>query len=145
MRSGHYYYYCLYNSFYKDGFSLQNKTYSSLSPEERPPFLLAMSTYLSTIFIRLLVIYIFNPLNKIFFFGYYEIAILSAAWIIYYFYFVDSQRYIEIYSQYKLTDKVTRKRDSIKVWIAVISPLPLTISLALLMTYSFHINLHQYI
>jgi hypothetical protein len=145
MQKINYYFFCLYNLFYRDGFGLQDKTsQKALSIEQRPVFVLCLSTWFWTVFVRLLIFGLFHPVYTILLSGDYELLIPLVGFAIYYFYFINNNRYLEIYNHYKLTDENIQKRDSKKVIIALALPIPLLILSGLIMTYLLNINLHTF-
>jgi hypothetical protein len=146
MQKIHYYFFCLYNLFYKDGWGLQDPTNRRTLPlEQRPILALCLSTWFWTLFARLIIIGLFRPAYTILPIKHYELLIPFLGFAIYYFYFIDNNRYVDIYNQYKLTDKNIRKQDSRKVIIALALPIPLFILSGLIMTYLLNINLHTFI
>jgi hypothetical protein len=146
MQKIHYYFFCLYNLFYKDGFGLQDKTsYRALPIEQRPIFALCLSTWFWTLFARLIIIGLFRPIYTILPIRHYELLIPLVGFAVYYFYFVNNDKYLDIYNQYKLTDKYIQKQDSRKVVIALTLPIPLFVLTGLIMKYSMNMNLHTMI
>lgn len=146
MRKIHYYFFCLYNLFYKDGFGLwEKKSYKALSLEQRPIFLLCINAWFWTLLVRLFIIVLFQPAYTILPIKHYELLIPLTAYAVYYFYFINNSRYINIYAQYRLTNKDTQRRDSRKVIAFLILPLALFILCALMLTYLMNINLHMLI
>jgi hypothetical protein len=116
MNKIHFYFFCLYNLFYKDGFGLQDKiTYRGLPIEQRPIFLLCLSTWFWTIVIRLVVIVFFNPIHKIVLIKNFEFVIPAVSFGAFYFYFINNNRYIDLNAEYRLTDKCIQRQTVKKV------------------------------
>jgi hypothetical protein len=114
MQKLHFYFFCFYNFIYKDGFEMQNYRKAILLgrrlPEDRTIIGLWVSTYLWTFVIRLMIVGLFNPHPKILFVGYYECLIAFIIYSAYYFYFIDNDRFNDIYCQYRFTDKILQRQ-----------------------------------
>lgn len=143
-----YYFFCLYNLFYKDGWGLQDPTNRRTLPiEQRPVLILSLSTWFWTLFIRLILIGLVRPTYTILPIKHFEFLIPFGAFALYYFYFINNDRYLDIYNQYKSTDKIAEKHDSRKLLITLFLPLPLFILSGLIMTYLYplHVPHHSLI
>jgi hypothetical protein len=125
----HFYFFCFYNSLYKDGFYLETylKTMGrgKILPENRAILGLFFSTYLWTFVIRLIIIDLFKPNFKILSWSFYhEIIIAAIIYAIYFFYFIDNNRFVDIYAQYRFTtDKAIQKKEVKKVYWFLALPL----------------------
>lgn len=118
MKRVHFYYFCLYNFFYKDGWSLQEKlNYHAFPVEQRPVLLLGLSTWLWTVVIRLVIKGLFYPIELTLFTGYVELLFALTICTIYHFYFVDNNRYMDFYAEYRLTDKKAQRRTIRKLFL----------------------------
>jgi hypothetical protein len=112
MRKIRFYFFCIYNSTYKDGFGLQiyGKVARSVRPEYNAVYAFSIITLLWSICVHLTIISIFalgpgNGVNLI-----YDFVVFFIVYAICYFYFIDTDRYIDIYSEYKSTDKQLQRR-----------------------------------
>jgi hypothetical protein len=128
MPKADFYFFCLYNAIFKDGVNIQTPLKpiygrGPRTPEERVIWGLFFSTWLWTFVIRLLVILLFRPHFKILFIGPYECLIPLLSYAFYYFYFIDSNRYADLYAIYRSTDKSKQKQVTKKIVIVMILPL----------------------
>ena len=145
-----FYFFCLYNSFYKDGFELQNylkaRGSKALLPQSKTVFLLTGCTYLWTFVFRLTIIVFFHPipyrflLNSIF-----ELLILLAIRVFYNFLVLSTSRYNLIYAKYKMTEKSIQRDGIKKILIVLFLPIILIPILVLISTKVLNINLNDYI
>lgn len=122
----HFYFFCLYNSFYKDGFYLENylKTYRRVLPESRAILVLFISTYLWTHVIRITIALLIHPNFKMLYFGiYYELIISILIYGIYFYYFINKNRFIDIYTNFKSIEKDVQSRQVKKVYWFLALPL----------------------
>jgi hypothetical protein len=145
MQKIYFYFFCLYNSLYKDGFYLQSylKIFGKgkIKPEDRTVLGLWFSTWLWTVVIRLTIILLFNPRFQILFIGPYELLIPLIGYAVYYFYFIDSKRYIDIYAKYRSTDKSIQRQTVKKIFIWMALPIVLIPFLVCVLVFHFQIDL----
>jgi hypothetical protein len=145
MQKLHFYFFCFYNKFYRDGFYLEaylkNIGNVRLLPEKRAIFALFFSTWLWTIVLRLVIIDILKHNYKILFHSFFFEMIIAAVIYAFYFYcFLDNNRFADIYAQYKSTDKTVQQQEVKKVYWFIGLPLIL-IPLITWWTIRLHINL----
>jgi len=145
MQKIHFYFFCFYNLLYRDGLYLESYLKAigrgKIKPEDRAVIGLWFSTWLWSFVIRLLVIILFQPHFKVLFIGPYEFLIPLLSFAVYHFYFVENDRYVEIYATYKSTDKLRQKRVGKKVAIWMGLPLILIPLLVCFMVFVLHIDL----
>jgi hypothetical protein len=123
MKKIEFYYFCLYNFFYKDNRPQKTYYFSQLEVEDRPVFLLALGTLAWTAVIRYLLVNLIFARTIFSFNGWVESGILLSAYAVYFFYFNNHFRYREIYVQYRLTDQALQDRISRNILIFLIFPL----------------------
>ena len=88
MNKINYYYFCLYNLFYLDGFGSQIPTSNrAFSIEQRPVFIFSIGTWFWSWLIRLIIIDFFHPTAKLFSLDDYELLIPIISFIVYYIFF----------------------------------------------------------
>ena len=146
MRKIDFYFFCLYNAIFKDGFDLQSSLKPNYgkgprTPQQRAIWALFFSTWLWTFVVRLLIIVLFLPPLKFLFIGPYEFLIPLLSYALYYFYFVDSNRYANIYAAYYATDKSQQKKITKNIIIGMVLPLILIPALVCFSVFYFHIDL----
>jgi hypothetical protein len=149
MQKLRFYFFCFYNSFYKDGFYfeayLKTVGRAKILPERRTILGLSFSTWLWTIVIRLIAIDLFQPHFKTLFWNsLYELIICAIIYAVYFFYFVDNNRFADIYAQYKLTDKTIQRQEVRKVYWFLGLPLILIPLIVWLTSSYLHIDLAKY-
>src|SRR5262245_40541416 len=98
MQKIHFYFFCLYNSFYKDGFYLEPYLKQvgrwKILPEKQTILGLFFSTWLWTIVIRLIIIDLFKPHFRILFWNFfYEVMIAAIVYGVYFLYFISNNRF----------------------------------------------------
>jgi hypothetical protein len=98
----HFYYFCYFNHWYKDGVPQFNLL--SLSPMQRPLAILVVFPWILLCDIRLIITWFFHLKPNVLFNGYAELGLLLFFWWAYYQYFISTERFRAIYVQYKLTD-----------------------------------------
>ncbi len=105
---------------------------SKILPEKRTILGLWFSTWLWTFVIRLIIIALFKPNFKILFFGWTpeigfmcEMIVALIIYSAYYFYFIENNRFNDIYVEYKLTDAAAQKQGVKKVSHFLVLPLVL--------------------
>lgn len=151
MRKFEFYFFCLYNSIYKDGFELQNYFKArgrrgKALPQDKTVFILTLCTYLWTFVIRLVLIDIFHATpHRFLFLSIFEIMIGVVIYAIYNFLFLSSYRYNEIYTKYKMTEKSLQRSVTKRVLIVLFLPIILVPLFVLISTKVLNINLDDYI
>jgi hypothetical protein len=146
MQKLHFYFFCFYNSLYKDGFYLEAYLKTTgrgkILPERRTILGLSFSTWLWTFVVRLIIIDLFNPNLKILFWDpLYEIIMAAIIYAAYFFYFVGNNRFAGFYAQYKSTDKIIQRQGVRRVYCFLGLPLLLIPLLAWLTLDCLHIDL----
>jgi hypothetical protein len=117
MEKINFYFFCIYNFFYRDGFGLKDETsYKALPMEQRPVFALSLATWIWLSVIRIIIIKIFHPAHNIFF-GKLDVLIPLACFGIYYFYFIENNRYINLYAEYRAISKSAQR--NVIVYLAI--------------------------
>ena len=128
MEKIHFYFFCLYNSLYKDGFYLESYLKTSglgrMLPQDRAILGLFFSTYLWTYVFRLTIIILIHPNFRIIFWGFqYELIISIIIYGVYFYYFINNNRFSNIYSNFKATDKNLQRREVKKIYWVLGLPL----------------------
>ena len=145
MQKIHFYFFCLYNFSYKDGFNKKpiysNPVGGKGSPESAAVTVLSFCSWLWTVAIRLIIIALFKPNFKILFLGPFEIIIPLIIFLTYTSYFINGSRFIDIYIKYKEVDKSIQKQTVKKVFYFLGLPLILIPLLAWGITNYMHIDL----
>ncbi len=149
MQKLHFYFFCFYNSLYKDGFYLETylKTVGrgKILPERRAILGLFFSTWLWSIVIRFIIIDLFRIDFNILFWGLeYEIIIAVIIYAIYFYYFIYNDRFADIYVQYKSTDKNIQLQGARKVYWFLGLPLLLIPLIAWYTKNYLHIDLPKF-
>ncbi len=145
MQKLHFYFFCLYNSLYKDGFYLETylKTYGrgKILPESRTILGLFFSTWLWTIVLRLIAIDLLRQNFKPLFYNFFsEMVIIGIIYAAYFYYFVDNNRFADLYVQFKSTDKIVQRQGTRKVYWFLGLPLLLTPLILWWTTEHLHID-----
>ena len=149
MQRIHFYFFCFFNSLYKDGFYLETYLNTAgkgkILPESRTILGLFFSTWLYTIVIRLLAIDLFQPHLRILFWNFlYEITIAAIIYSAYFYYFINNNRFTKIYTEYKLTDKTIQQKGVKIVYLFLALPLLLIPLIAWWTTDYLLIDLTKY-
>jgi hypothetical protein len=149
MQKVHFYFFCLYNAIYKDGFEMQNYYKATgrakILPERRAILTLFFSSWLWTIVLRLVIIALFRPSFKILILGVYEYLVVAIIYSAYYFYFIDNNRFNDIYVRFRNTDKAIQRQTLKKIIILLVLPLLLIPILCLAISKFTTIDLTQQI
>jgi hypothetical protein len=144
-----FYFFCLYNSIYRDGLYLESYLKAvgrgKILPENRVLVGLFFSTWLWTFVLRLIIIIFFRPNLKLLIVGDYEIIIPIIIYAAYYFYFVYNNQFTEIYAKYKSTEENVQKKGLKVVVVFLTLPLVLIPLLILIITKYTDIDLQQFI
>ncbi|WP_290338578.1 hypothetical protein [Ferruginibacter paludis] len=146
MEKLHFYFFCFYNSLYKDGFYLETYLKTTgrgkILPERRTILGLFFSTWLWTIVLRLITIDLLKQNFKILFYSFFsELIIAVIIYAAYFYYFVDNNRFANIYAQYKSTDKIVQRQGVKKVYWFLGLPLLLIPLILWWTTDRLHIDL----
>jgi len=128
MQKVHFYFFCIYNAIYKDGAAMRSYYKATgrarILPETRTTIGLCFSSWLWTIVLRLVIIFLFRPDFKILYLGrIYEPLLALIIYAAYYFYFIDNDRFNDIYIQFKNTDKTIQRRTLKKAGIFLVLPM----------------------
>jgi hypothetical protein len=145
MRKVDFYFFCLYNFFYKDGAFLLKGTsyYNPLESQEKVIFGCSISFWLYSIFLRMLLFAFFYPNIHSIFISRYEFVIPVTVYGILYFYFNNTDRYVNLYRQYKETDKKLQRRVAIRILVFYGMPVILIVLLAIILMKAFNMDLRH--
>lgn len=125
MKIIHFYFFCLYNAFYKNGDWVLDRNKWSVKaqyePETRTLVLLSLSSwcwiFLLGLFLKIKIAQIgakaFLPI---------ELFIFIIFYAIYFFYFVNNDKYLTIYQDFKETDKIIQKKGITRCGIFLATP-----------------------
>jgi Ca2+/Na+ antiporter len=135
MNKVNFHFFCLYNFIYKDGFEMQNyqKAFGRgrILPESRAILGLFFSTWLWTVLLRLILIALFSPTVRLLFLDYYELIIALGIYACFHFYFINNNRFTDIYIQHRFTERKIQLQGQRRVFLFLALPLIL-IPLAIL-------------
>ena len=100
MKIIHFYFFCFYNSLFKDGLYLEAYLRatgkSKMLPEDRTIFILFISTWFWSIIIRVFIIDLYGPNINFFFSIYTEFLIAAGIYAAYFYYFVNNKTIIKL-------------------------------------------------
>ena len=120
MKKLDFYFFCFYNSLYKDGLYLESylkaRGLAQSMPEDRAIFFLCISTWFWTIILRVFIIDLYGQNISFFFSIYKELLLVLGIYAAYYYYFINNKRFTDLYFEYKLTDKVEQRKVVKKVY-----------------------------
>ncbi len=121
MKKIHFYFFCFYNSMYKDGFYLESylKAHGKIKmlPEDRSVFVLFLATWVWSIIVRLSIIDMLGHKIKLLFYSpLSELLWIAGIYALYFYYFVNNKFFSELYLEYKLTDKAVQRQGVKKVY-----------------------------
>ena len=139
MRKLDFYYYCLYNLTYKDGFGLQiRQPRRSLPFEHRPIFLFTLGSSGWLIFFTMIAKLYKPELSKLPICQYEFFGCLAIIYTAGFFYFVNTNRYQDIYSTYRQTDRSKEQLTRRKLLLVLLLPWLLIILILLLTILNPH-------
>jgi hypothetical protein len=123
MRRLDFYYYCLYNLSYKDGLGLQEWQPRRALPFEHRPILLFTLGSSGWLILFTMIVKLYKPTLSILSMCQYEFfGCLTIIYTAGFFYFVNSNRYTNIYSAYRQTDKSKEQLTRKKLLIVLLLP-----------------------
>ena len=96
MKKIHFYFFCFYNSMYKDGFYLESylKAHgkTKMLPEDRSVFVLFLATWVWSIIVRLSIIDMLGHKIKLLFYSpLSELLWIAGIYALYFYYFVNNK------------------------------------------------------
>jgi hypothetical protein len=141
MKKINFFYFLVYNLFYKNGWGLQDKQ-DYWPIEQRPILLFCFSSWLWTVILRLLMILLLGVHYPFSLFFHYEALIPFFFYILYATYFILGHRYWSIYSEYQTTNKEVEKESRKKLFIILLLPLPLIPFCVLIAVYILQIKIN---
>jgi len=147
MKKIHFYFFCFYNSLFKDGLYLEAYLRatgkSKMLPEDRAIFILFISTWFWSIIIRVSIIDLYGQNISFFFSIYTEFLIAAGIYATYFYHFVNNKFFNDLYFEYKLIDKTVQRQAVKKVYWFLGLPLVLLPLILWFTSEYLHINFRK--